>query len=51
MNPRTPIRHGEVLLLPIPAAPEGRTETVARCVVGHSESGPNWTFIISISRP
>jgi hypothetical protein len=39
MNPRTPIRHGEVLLLPVPAAPEGRTETVARCVVGHSESG------------
>ena len=39
MDPRTPIRHGEVLLLPVPAVPEGTTTWVNACIVGHSESG------------
>lgn len=36
---RTPIRHGEVLLLPVAAAPSGTAERVTSCIVGHSESG------------
>jgi hypothetical protein len=36
---RTPIRHGEVLLLPVDATPSGRSEKVTTCIVGHSESG------------
>jgi hypothetical protein len=36
---RTPIRHGEVMLLPVNAAPTGTAEKVTSCIVGHSESG------------
>lgn len=36
---RTPIRHGEVLLLPVESTPAGASERVRRCVVGHGESG------------
>lgn len=39
MAPRTPIRHGEVLLFPVSDAPDGRRHTVTSCIVGHSESG------------
>lgn len=39
MPARTPIRHGEILLLPVAAAPSGTTESVTSCIVGHSESG------------
>lgn len=39
MSIRTPIRHGEILLLPVPNAPAGETAQVTSCVVGHSESG------------
>lgn len=39
MSRRTPIRHGEVLLLPVPQPPEGQREDVVHCIVGHSESG------------
>lgn len=39
MSRRTPIRHGEVLLFPVPQIPDGRREAVTSCVVGHSESG------------
>ena len=39
MSQRTPIRHGEILLLPVDAAPLGETERVTSCIVGHSESG------------
>ncbi|NVN50653.1 hypothetical protein [Mycolicibacterium hippocampi] len=36
---RTPIRHGEILLLPVAAAPDGPRVMAAECIVGHSESG------------
>lgn len=36
---RTPIRHGEVMLVPVGSAPTGTTERVTSCIVGHSESG------------
>lgn len=36
---RTPIRHGEILLLPIESAPTGTAEKVTECIVGHSETG------------
>lgn len=39
MSRRTPIRHGEILLFPIAAAPGGQTEQVMSCIVGQSESG------------
>lgn len=39
MTRRTPVRHGEVLLLPVTEAPEGHREAVSECIVGHSESG------------
>ena len=39
MPQHTPIRHGEILLLPVDSMPEGTTEQVTSCVVGHSESG------------
>lgn len=39
MSKRTPIRHGEVLLLPVETLPRGNAEHVLDCVVGHSESG------------
>lgn len=39
MSNRTPIRHGEVLLVPVESVPHGRVERVAKCIVGHSESG------------
>lgn len=39
MSQRAPIRHGEILLLPVAAAPSGQTEPVTSCIVGHSESG------------
>ena len=34
-----PIRHGEVMLLPVRSAPAGTRERVTTCIVGHSESG------------
>ena len=39
MTDRTPIRHGEVLLLPVAAVPDGTARQVSECIVGHSESG------------
>ena len=36
---RTPIRHGEVMLVPVVSAPDGTCERVTSCIVGHSESG------------
>lgn len=39
MSNRAPIRHGEVLLLPVAAAPDGVRDAVKTCIVGHSESG------------
>lgn len=39
MTTRTPIRHGEVLLLPVAEAPDGGRTDVSTCIVGHSESG------------
>jgi hypothetical protein len=36
---RTPIRHGEVMLVPVSSAPVGASERVTSCIVGHSESG------------
>lgn len=39
MSARTPIRHGEILLLPIAKPPIGIVEDVMSCIVGHSESG------------
>ncbi|BBX63210.1 hypothetical protein MSAS_23840 [Mycobacterium saskatchewanense] len=39
MSHRTPVRHGEILLLPVAAAPGGQVEEVLSCIVGHSESG------------
>lgn len=39
LNPRTPIRHGEVLLLPVAEVPAGHRADVDTCIVGHSESG------------
>lgn len=39
MTTRNPIRHGEVLLLPVEGTPEGTVDGVAECIVGHSESG------------
>lgn len=39
MSNRAPIRHGEVLLLPVAAAPDGVRNMVKTCIVGHSESG------------
>jgi hypothetical protein len=39
MSNRTPVRHGEILLMPIDSAPEGNTDRVTSCIVGHSESG------------
>lgn len=39
MSHRTPIRHGEILLVPVAAAPRGQARDVTSCIVGHSESG------------
>ena len=39
MSLRTPIRHGEILLLPVDSLPHGQTQRVTSCIVGHSESG------------
>lgn len=39
MARRTPLRHGEVLLLPVTEVPAGQREEVSGCIVGHSESG------------
>lgn len=39
MSPRTPIRHGEILLLPVAETPPGTVAQVTSCIVGHSESG------------
>ena len=36
---RIPIRHGEVLLLPVDSAPVGSSERVTSCIVGDGESG------------
>jgi hypothetical protein len=36
---RTPIRHGEVMLVPVDTVPVGACERVTSCIVGHSESG------------
>lgn len=37
----SPIRHGDVLLLPVRCAPAGATEQVTSCIVGGSASGPH----------
>lgn len=39
MLSRTPIRHGEILLLPVASVPQGTVGQVSACIVGHSESG------------
>lgn len=39
MSQRTPIRHGEILLLPVASVPFGKSAQVTSCIVGHSESG------------
>ncbi|CAN5667923.1 hypothetical protein BH09ACT8_BH09ACT8_15610 [soil metagenome] len=39
MSVRTPIRHGEILLLPVDLVPPGAIQSVTSCIVGHSESG------------
>lgn len=39
MTRRTPIRHGEIMLLPMAEVPPGQSERVTSCIVGHSESG------------
>jgi hypothetical protein len=39
MHQRTPLRHGEILLLPVDTLPYGSVESVLSCIVGHSESG------------
>lgn len=39
MSKRTPIRHGEILFLPVTDAPTGTTNIVTSSIVGHSESG------------
>ncbi len=39
MSMRSPIRHGEVLLVPVDAVPAGAAERTNRLIVGHSESG------------
>jgi hypothetical protein len=39
MPRRTPIRHGEILLIPVDSLPYGITGNVTSCIVGHSESG------------
>jgi hypothetical protein len=36
---RKPIRHGEILLLPVTGTPHGAVRRVTECIVGHSESG------------
>lgn len=36
---RMPVRHGEVLLLPVDSTPVGSSERVTSCVVGDSASG------------
>jgi hypothetical protein len=36
---RIPIRHGEVLLLPVDSTPVGNSERVTSCVVGDDGSG------------
>jgi hypothetical protein len=36
---RIPIRHGEVLLLPVDSTPVGSSERVTSCVMGESGSG------------
>lgn len=36
---RSPIRHGEILLLPIDSAPPGTAQKVNECIIGHSETG------------
>ena len=36
---RTPIRHGEIMMLPVASAPSGTVQRVSKCIVGHSESG------------
>ena len=37
---RIPIRHGEVLLLPVDSTPAGSSERVTSCVVGDSGQDP-----------
>jgi hypothetical protein len=39
MPQRTPIRHGEILLLPVATVPNVPSDQVTNCIVGHSESG------------
>lgn len=39
MSHRKPIRHGEILLVPVAAVPRGQIRDVTSCIVGHSESG------------
>lgn len=40
MSPRTPIRHGEVLLLPVESVPDNaKRQQVNECIIAHSETG------------
>lgn len=39
MSKRVPIRHGEVLLLPVSDIPPGKVSKVRECIIGHSETG------------
>lgn len=39
MSKRTPIRHGEILLVPVTEIPTGKVTKVRECIVGHSETG------------
>ncbi len=39
MNKLKPIRHGEILLLPINEIPDGETDKHTSFIVGHSETG------------
>lgn len=40
MSHRTPIRHGEVLLLPVDSVPDNaKRQQVVECIIAHSETG------------
>lgn len=39
MKRATPIRHGEILLVPVNKVPKGKTEQHTTFIVGHSETG------------
>lgn len=46
---RTPIRHGEVLLLPVDEIPNGPNASVKSFIVGHSES--NHHHVLECDKP